>query len=125
MTTALHAPWVEPAALESDEALTGDTAQGFKGQTGAGAGSPDSASTDADRKGPERLRASAEQPLTASGQALQALEGDAKAQGYLARLRAEQAAPDELALAVAPLYGATLRGFCRAIEKALEGQHHA
>jgi|GEM_PF-4493947 len=33
--------------------------------------------------------------------------------------------PDELALIVAELYGAALRGFCRAIEKALGGASHA
>jgi hypothetical protein len=32
---------------------------------------------------------------------------------------AQQADPDELALIVFTLYGATLRGFCRVIEKAL------
>ena len=59
----------------------------------------------------------------ASGQALQTLEGERRAVRYLARLRAGQAEPDELALTVAPLYGPVLRGFCRAIEKALEARH--
>ena len=52
------------------------------------------------------------------------IEGEGKAAQFLARLQAEQAGPDELALIVSMLYGATLRGFCRAIEKAL-GVHHA
>jgi hypothetical protein len=47
------------------------------------------------------------------------IDGENKAAQYLARLQAQQADPDELALIVAMLYGATLRGFCRAIEKAL------
>jgi hypothetical protein len=69
---------------------------------------------------------SAAQPAPAvAGQALQTIEGERKATEYLARLHAEQAAPDELALLLAPLYGPALRGFCRAIEKALEGRHHA
>lgn len=58
------------------------------------------------------------------GQALRVIEGEGKAAHYLARLHAQQADPDELALIVSMLYGATLRGFCRAIEKAL-GVHHA
>lgn len=59
-----------------------------------------------------------------SGQALRVIEGEGKAAHYLARLQAQQADPDELALIVSMLYGAALRGFCRAIEKAL-GVHHA
>ena len=59
-----------------------------------------------------------------AGQALRVIEGEAKAAQYLARLQAQQADPDELALIVSMLYGATLRGFCRVIEKAL-GVHHA
>lgn len=55
---------------------------------------------------------------------MRVIEGDGKAAHYLARLHAQQADPDELALIVSMLYGATLRGFCRAIEKAL-GVHHA
>ena len=54
-----------------------------------------------------------------SRQALRVIEGNNKAAQYLARLQAQQADPDELALIVAMLYGATLRGFCRVIEKAL------
>jgi hypothetical protein len=58
-----------------------------------------------------------------AGQALRAIEGERKASEYLTRLRAEQADPDELALIVSMLYGATLRGFCRAIVKALGVSH--
>lgn len=59
-----------------------------------------------------------------AGQALRVIEGESKAAQYLARLQAQRADPDELALIVAMLYGATLRGFCRVIEKAL-GVCHA
>ena len=58
-----------------------------------------------------------------AGQALRVVEGECKATEYLARLHAEQAAPDELALIVSMLDGATLRGFCRVIEKALGVRH--
>lgn len=58
-----------------------------------------------------------------AGQALQAIEGERKAAQYLARLQAEQADPDELAVILSMLYGAALRGFCRAIEKAIGGHH--
>ena len=54
-----------------------------------------------------------------AGQALRVIEGEGKAAAYLARLQAQQADPDELALIVSMLYGATLRGFCRVIDKAL------
>ena len=54
-------------------------------------------------------------------QALRVIEGESKAAQYLARLQAQQADPDELALIVSMLYGTTLRGFCSAIEKALRG----
>lgn len=57
-----------------------------------------------------------------SWQAARTIEGEAKARDYLARLQAQQADPDELALILAQLYGAGLRGFCRAIEKALLGR---
>lgn len=60
-------------------------------------------------------------PARLSAQALKAIEGEAKARDYLARLQAQQADPDELALIVSMLYGATLRGFARVIEKALRG----
>lgn len=59
-----------------------------------------------------------------AGQALRGIEGERKAGEYLARQRAKQADLDELALIVSMLYGATLRGFCRVIEKALR-VHHA
>ena len=58
-----------------------------------------------------------------AGQALRVIEGEGKAADYLARLHAQQADPDELALIVAMLYGGTLRGFCRMIEKALGVAH--
>lgn len=56
-----------------------------------------------------------------AGQALRVIEGERKAADYLARLHNGQADPDELALIVSMLYGARLRGFCRAIEKAIGG----
>ena len=52
------------------------------------------------------------------------IEGERKAHEYLARLQASQADPDELAVIVSMLYGATLRGFCRVLAKAL-GVNHA
>lgn len=58
-----------------------------------------------------------------AGQALRVIEGESKAAQYLARLQAQQADPDELAVIVSMFYGATLQGFCRVIEKAL-GAHH-
>ena len=58
-----------------------------------------------------------------AGQALRVIEGESKAEQYMARLRAQQADPDELALIVSMLYGATLRGFRGVIEKALGVQH--
>lgn len=51
------------------------------------------------------------------------IEGEGKAADYLARLHAQQADPDELALIVSMMYGAMLRGFCRVIEKTLGGRH--
>lgn len=56
--------------------------------------------------------------------ALRVIEGERKAQEYLARLQASHADPDELAVIVSMLYGATLRGFCRVLAKAL-GVNHA
>ena len=56
-----------------------------------------------------------------AGQALRVIEGERKAAQYLARLQAQQADPDELALIVSMLYGATLRGFARVIVKAIGG----
>ena len=58
-----------------------------------------------------------------AGQALQVIEGENKAAQYLARLQAQQADPDELAVILSMLYGATLRGFCRALEKAIRVSH--
>ena len=58
-----------------------------------------------------------------SGQAFKVIEGEAKAAEFLARLHAQHADPDELALIVSMMYGAVLRGFCRAIAKALGVQH--
>lgn len=46
-------------------------------------------------------------------------EGERKAQEYLARLHAQQADPDELAVMLSMMYGAALRGFCEVIERAL------
>ena len=59
-----------------------------------------------------------------AGQALRVIEGERKAREYLARLQAQQADPDELAIIVSMLYGAALRGFARAIEKAITGGRH-
>ena len=58
-----------------------------------------------------------------AGQALRVIEGESRAAQYLARLHAQQADPDELALIVSMLYGATLRGFCRVLAKSLGVQH--
>lgn len=58
-----------------------------------------------------------------AGQALRVIAGERKAADYLARLHVQQADPDELALIVSMLYGATLRGFCRVIVKALGVRH--
>jgi hypothetical protein len=58
-----------------------------------------------------------------SHSALRVIEGERKAHEYLARLQAQQADPDELALIVAALYGAVLRGFCSVIVKALGATH--
>lgn len=54
-------------------------------------------------------------------QALCVIEGEQQAHQFLSRLHAQQANPDELALIVATLYGATLRGFCRVIVRAVGG----
>jgi hypothetical protein len=58
-----------------------------------------------------------------SEQALLVIEGEELASLYLARLRTQQVDPNELALMVSMLYGATLRGFCRVIEKAMGVRH--
>lgn len=52
-------------------------------------------------------------------EALRVIEGERKANEYLERLHAQHADPDELAVIVAMLYGAALRGFCSVIAKAL------
>ena len=66
--------------------------------------------------------AGAATPTHYASRATRVIEGEHKASEYLARLHAEQAGPDELALIVSMLYGATLRGFCRAVQKALGGR---
>lgn len=95
---------------------------------GAGQGTPRSDKADGANVGRVGEQSRSESPDSQgapySGQALRVIEGEGKAAHYLARLHAQQAGPDELALIVSMLYGATLRGFCRAIEKAL-GVHHA
>jgi hypothetical protein len=86
-----------------DEAPTVASGQGF--QKGTQSASPDCHGA----------------PL--AGQALRVIEGEQKAAHYLARLQAHQADPDELAVTLSMLYGATLRGFCRALEKAIGVRH--
>jgi hypothetical protein len=66
-----------------------------------------------------KLNGSDSDPQQMSAQALKVIEGQQKADAYMARLQAQQADPDELALIVSMLYGAALRGFCRALEKAV------
>jgi len=68
-------------------------------------------------------RAGMAAPARVTDQVLRVTEGEAKAAQYLARFQAQQADPDELALIVSMLYGATLRGFCRAIQTALGVDH--
>ena len=92
-----------PVTPKSDEAPTVASGQGF--QEGTRNKIPDSHGA----------------PL--AGQALRVIEGERKAAQYLARLQAQQSTPDELALIVSMLDGATLRGFCRVIEKALGVRH--
>ena len=89
--------------LTALERSTSDTARWGAGRVGSNGSS----------ESPDFLSASL------VGQALEVLEGENQAAQYLARLQAEQADPDELALVVATLYGANLRGFCRVIAKAL------
>lgn len=84
---ALHtdgAPAAQLAAPTSNEAPAVAAAQGFR----EGIKSPDC-----------RFASQAEQALCV-------LEGEAQAGKYLARLKTRQAAPDDLALIVATLYGA-------------------
>ena len=58
-----------------------------------------------------------------AGQALKVIQGESKAAEFVSRLHAQQADPDELALIGSMMYGSVLRGFCRAIAKALGVQH--
>ena len=104
MTTAPHAVQAGAGTPESDKAR------------GANAGR-------VREQGRETSLDSHAGPHTA--QALQVLEGEVKARQYLLRLRAEQTAPDELAVVVSMLYGPRLKGFCRVLSKQLEGKHHA
>lgn len=60
---------------------------------------------------------------TLAGQALRVIEGEGHAACYLTRLHAQQTDADELAVTVSTLYCGALRGFCGAIEKALEVEH--
>lgn len=93
----------------------------------AGQGTPTSDKADGANVGRVEVQSGSESPDSRGaplvGQALRTIEGEGKAAQYLARLHAQQADPGELALIVSMLYGATLRGFCRAIEKALEARH--
>jgi hypothetical protein len=54
-----------------------------------------------------------------SARALQTIDGERKAAEYLARLQAEQADPDELAVLVSMLYGAALGGLCAVLAIAI------
>jgi len=56
-----------------------------------------------------------------SAQALRVIAGERQAGQCLARLRDQQAGPDELAIVVSKLYGPALRGFCHTLEKHLRG----
>lgn len=58
-----------------------------------------------------------------SAQALRVIEGERRAKAYIARVQHDQAQPDELALIVFELYGASLQGFCRVIAKTLGMRH--
>jgi hypothetical protein len=67
-------------------------------------------------------RAGLASPVRLAYQAAKVIDGEAKARAYLARLQAQQADPQELAVIVSMLYGAALQGFCRVIEKAIGGR---
>lgn len=56
--------------------------------------------------------------------AARVIEGEKVAGDFLNRVSAGMAECDELAVLASMLYGETLRGFCRALEKALR-VHHA
>jgi hypothetical protein len=60
-----------------------------------------------------------------SEQAVLTIEGEQYAIAYLARLQADAVQPGELAVLMSYLTGEMLHGACRAIEKALQGGHHA
>ena len=63
-------------------------------------------------------------PARYADHATRVIEGERQAHEYLARLHAQQADPNELAIIVSMLYGAVLRGFCAAITKALGSVRH-
>jgi hypothetical protein len=67
-------------------------------------------------------RAGMAAPACFATQAAKVIEGESQARAYLTRLQGQQADPQELAVIVSMLYGATLHGFCRVIEKAIGGQ---
>lgn len=48
-----------------------------------------------------------------------AADGQRAAEAFVQRLQAGQAADDELAGILAPMYGQRLRGFCQALQRAL------
>lgn len=93
------------------------------GAVGAGPAAPERATKD---EAPERAGSGGfsgqergELDHCASVQTLCVVGGERRAHEFLARLHAQQADPDELALIVAALYGAALRGFSAVITKAL------
>jgi hypothetical protein len=58
-----------------------------------------------------------------SAGALQTIQGQELARGWLDRLHAEMAQPGELAALLAFVHGEALHGACRVIEKALGDRH--
>ena len=58
---------------------------------------------------------------TKAAQALSSIKGERRAHDFLARLEAHKADADELALIVAKLRDAELRGFMRILTRALAG----
>ncbi len=115
----------------SDEAPTVASGQGFQEGTrnespdSHGTDGPNQAEIDLEVRGYEQWlrvnRLAIPSPQHAADHALSVIEGESTAAQYLARQHAQQADPDELALIVSMLYGATLRGFCRVIAKAIGG----
>ncbi len=93
------------APLTSDEAPAVGAARGFRDQA-------DWESTDFHASG-------------VADQAALLIEGEAYATAYLDRLHDGMVQPGDLATVLSFLSGEMLHGACRAIEKALEGQHHA